>query len=200
MTGSMLWLKPHEQQEVVETLLNCNLVKHDPAGKLPLAAGGTTDIYISLRDARNKPAAISAVAHLYIPQLMRLGPDRFVEIPDSVSCLAGPIAMITGIPYATIRKQPKRDRVSDAKIIGKLVAGEKVVIIDDVITDGASKMLPYHILREAGITDITLLVLVDRQGGWQETFERKGIKIPVHACMTLNGMRGYLRSCGKLQD
>lgn len=196
MTGSELWIEPIYRPGAINFLLEQDLIKYDPRGKLPLASGGTTDVYINLRNARSRPTAIAVLAHLYAPQLMRLGAQRFAEIPDSVSCIAGHIATMARIPYVTIRKQEKEGRVSDARVIGELIPGEQMVIIDDVINDGESKVLAYRVLQDAGITDIQLVVLVDREEGWQETFKHERVDMPVLAAMTLNDVRNHLKNTG----
>ena len=137
------WLSPDEQAWVVEQLLRFGLIKFDNQRRLPLKSGGKTDVYINLRDARNNPEAIDFIANLFAAPLRRLGLDRFVEVPDSVSCFAGPIAMKTGLPFLTIRGKAKEGRVADAKIIGTPRVGDQVGIMDDVITNGASKIVPY---------------------------------------------------------
>jgi orotate phosphoribosyltransferase len=128
------WLDPDEQKEVVSSLLEADLIKFSNARDLPLKSGGKTDIYINLRDARNRPYMIRYLAELYANPLRRLKAGRFIEVPDSVSCFAGPLSIETGIPYVTIREAPKEGRVAKAKSIGASRFGEAACIIDDVIT------------------------------------------------------------------
>ena len=107
------WLYPEEREAVVAGLLEHGLLKFDNARSLPLKSGGKTDVYINLRDARDAPATIELLADLFSIPLRRLGIKRFVEVPDSVSCFAGPLAMKTGIPYLTIREDSKANRVAE---------------------------------------------------------------------------------------
>ena len=192
------WLFPEEHREVVQSLLNFGLLKTSNARDLPLKSGGTTDIYINLRDARNTPAAIDYIAELFAIPINRLRLDRFVEIPDSVSAFAGPLAVKTGVPYLTIREQPKEGRVSDAKVIGASNKGDESVIVDDVITDGGSKIVPHQECERLGLNSLGLIVLVDRQQGWKKHLASKGVKMNVWPGMTLHNVRRQLVEMGAL--
>ncbi|MFH1473159.1 MAG: orotidine-5'-phosphate decarboxylase [bacterium] len=186
------WLFPEEQAEVVQRLYEFGLLKFDNDRSLPLKSGGTTDVYINLRNARARPESIKFVSELFAIPLQRLGVDQFVEVPDSVSCFAGPVSISTGIPYLTIREQEKEGRVSSAKVVGNPVSGQSVCIMDDVITDGQSKVVPHQKCVELGLDNRALVVLVDRQQGWQENLKKQGVNLPVWAGMTLHDVRRHL--------
>lgn len=193
------WLSRKEQMDVVKGLLKYGLLKFSNERKLPLKMGGYTDIYIALRDSRNNPEAIDFLAKLYAMAIKRLNPDRFVEIPDSVSGIAGHLSVVCGKPYLTIREQAKEGRVADAKMIGTAVPGENIVILDDVITDGASKLAPYQECVKRGLNCLAVVVLVDRQQGWKKKFAELGIDTTVYAGMTLHDVRRCLIELGEMK-
>jgi len=185
-------LYPEEQASVVERLLEFGLLKFDNGRSLPLKKGGFTDVYINLRDARDNPDAIRFVSDLYVHPFRYMGVDRLVEVPDSVSCFAPLICQALNLPYLTIRSEEKAGRVSDAKMIGHPKKGEAVGVLDDVITDGASKVGPYRLCQSLGLNTRALVVLVDRQQGWREKFVSEGVSVPVWAGMTLHDVRRHL--------
>jgi len=193
------WLTLGEKASICEKLLRYNLLKWDNIRQLPLKSGGKTDIYINLRNARSKPEALMFLAQTFMNPIMRLQPNRFVEIPDSVSCLAGPLSIMTNTPYITIREEAKPGRVATAKTIGDCHPGEQVVMIDDVITDGASKIIPYRECVTMGLDVLPLVVLVDRQQGWRAKFQEKNISLKVWPGMTLHDVRRYLIENGLMQ-
>lgn len=186
------WLYPEEQIEVVEHLYERGLIKCDNERQLPLKMGGTTDVYINLRDHRDHPGTATFLARFFAHALRRLEIDRFTEVPLAVSGIGAVISEHSGIPYFTIREQEKEGRVSDAKIIGHPQAGEVVATIDDVITNGASKLAAHLACKHLGLDHRALIVLVDRQQGWRSDFERLGIDVPVWAGMTLHDVRRHL--------
>ena len=199
--GSSHWLAPWEQEEVIRTLLesDAGLLKYDNTRSLPLKMGGTTDIYVNIRDGRNDPSKLAWLAELYANPLSRLKAKRFGEVPDSVSCFAGPLSVRTGLPYTTIREQAKEGRVSKANIIGRLVREEPFLIIDDVVTDGASKIVPARTCLSAGVDLGPLIVLVDRQQGWRKKFADEKLDLEVWSGMTLHDIRRYLISHGIME-
>lgn len=192
------WLTPEEKENVCRNLIRYRLVKWDNNRGLPLKSGGKTDIYINLREARSTPGAISYIARQFANPLFRLDPARFAEIPDSVSCFAGPLSELLQIPYVTIREQAKAGRVAKATMIGEARYDEFIPMIDDVVTDGASKIEPYKELRRQGIRT-GLVVLVDRQQGWKKKFRELGIALDVWAGMTLHDVRRFLIEEGLME-
>lgn len=188
------WLDPSEKRDVVARLLENQLIKFSNGRDLPLANGGKTDVYINLRDARNNPSVIEFVARSFENPLRRLNPDCFIEVPDSVSCFAGPLSMATGIKYITIRQKPKEGRVAKASVIGSARFGSTAVILDDVVTDGESKISPFFEAKAMGLQVKGLVVLVDRQQGWKKKFAEQGIDLSVWSGMTLHDVRKFLVS------
>lgn len=193
------WLTRKEQDEVIEMLLRFGIIKYDNSRLLPLKKGGCTDIYINIRDARSHPEVIKHLTFLYSNALRRLNPDRFIEVPAAVSCVAGSIAVETGLPYITIREEEKVGRVTKGKMIGDYKFGDIVPIIDDVITDGTSKIIPYQEGIKVGLDIHDLLVLVDRQQGWEKKFSEENISLNVWSGMTLHTVRKYLVMKGLLE-
>ena len=188
------WLDPSEQKELVSRLLEYQLIKFSNERDLPLKSGGKTDVYINLRDARNSPQAIRIIARAFENPLRRLSPDRFIEVPDAVSCFAGPLSIATNIPYITIRESAKAGRVAKASSIGYAAFGSSAVILDDVVTDGASKIIPFTEAKTMGLRVEGLVVLVDRQQGWKEKFAENNVDLPVWPGMTLHDVRKLLVS------
>lgn len=193
------WLTPWEHEEVIRTLLRFGLIKYNNARNLPLKSGGKTDIYINLRDARKHPQAIEFIAELYANVLRRLGIDQFAEVPDAVSCFAGVIATKTGLPYLTLREKAKEGRVAKADVVGDALPGERVATIDDVITDGQSKLAPYNKCVSMGLNVQPHIVLVDRQQGWKKKFRELGITAGVWPGMTLHDVRKFLIQSGLME-
>ena len=186
------WLTPGEQDEAIAMLWQAGLLKCDNGHKLPLKSGGTTDIYVNLRMMRSDPAIMNYLARLFANPLRRLRVDRFIEVPEAVSPMAGLISSLESLPLVTVREEAKQGRVSGGRFIGDLKAGDRVAIVDDVITDGASKLPALAALRDAMADVAALVVLVDRQQGWARKLPDSGFCTPVWPGMTLHDIRKYL--------
>jgi len=186
------WLTPGEQEYVIEAMLRYGILKYSNRFDLPLKSGGTTDIYVNIRDGRSNAEMNRIFARQFMNPIFRLNPARFSEVPDAVSCIAGIIQDKLDLPLVTIRKEAKEGRVSDAMMIGEMRRGDRIVCFDDVITDGASKVVPYRELTRRGAYLLPLVVMVDRQQGWKKYFEKNDIDWSVWSGMTLHHIRRYL--------
>ena len=193
------WLTPHERLEVLERLIDFNLIKWDNSRKLKLKSGRMTDIYINLRNARNTPRASAFVARVFANAIFRLNPDRLIEVPDAITPFTSRISEFTNVPYITARGEAKEGRMTDAKFVGEFRAGDLACIYDDVITDGASKVVPYRECLRRDLRLTPLVVLVDRQQGWKEKFVELGINMDIWPGMTLHDVRRHLIENGYMQ-
>jgi orotate phosphoribosyltransferase len=202
LSRSWLPLEP-ARRSVTSALLEYGLIKHDPAGTLPLKSGGTTDLYANLRDCRSNPAALRWLASTFASPIERLIQEQLqngkkpvstiVDIPSAMSPVIGVIAAEIGLKIFTIRDVPKPGRV-EADTIGRLDEGDVVLVLDDVMTDGASKVKPIETLRKRGFEPVAVMVLVDRDQGWRTKPEDTTfLGVPVWSGLRLDDIRAALR-------
>jgi orotate phosphoribosyltransferase len=85
------------------------------------------------------------------------------------------------VPYVIARKEEKEYGTANA-IEGKLEEGDEVVVVEDIVTTGASAVEAVEKLRAAGATVNEIIVVVDRQEGGREKVEDAGLKM--HALTT----------------
>jgi orotate phosphoribosyltransferase len=109
------------------------------------------------------------------PNLLRDVADALAEqIPDGVERLAGvelgavPLvvatALATGLPYVIVRKAAKEYGASAGRgIEGNFEAGERVALIEDVVTTGTQAVRAARSLREAGVEVVTIVSVLDRR-------------------------------------
>ena len=185
------FLDASEQERLVAGLVYYGLIKVDNNRGLPLKKGGFTDVYINIRDSRNNPEAVAFMADMFASAIKRLRVDCFADVPLAVSHLSSSITERTRIPAITIREQEKAGRATQGLIIGSMCSGDRVAIYDDVITDGASKIQPFRVITRHGGTPY-LVVMVDRQQGWQQKFAELGITLPVWSGTDLHTVRHHL--------
>jgi orotate phosphoribosyltransferase len=102
-------------------------------------------------------------------------------------------------PFAFNRKEAK-DHGEGGTIVGRTLAG-RVMIIDDVITDGASKRESVEMIRAAGATPVGVVIALDRMERGQgklsavQEFERE-FGIPVISIANLNDLMALLEKNG----
>ncbi len=80
-----------------------------------------------------------------------------------------------------VRKEPKKHGTM-SWIEGNVTKGDKVVIVEDVITTGGSTKKAIERARECGLNILGVIVLIDRQEGGREAIESLGV--PVRMLLT----------------
>ena len=103
------------------------------------------------------------------------------------------------VPFAFNRKEAK-DHGEGGLIVGTPLQG-RVLIIDDVISDGASKRESVQLIRAAGATPVGVLIALDRQevgtvaGDTMSAAQafHKNTGVPVFAVATLADIVNYLQ-------
>ena len=76
----------------------------------------------------------------------------------------------------TVRKEAKAHGTGRL-IEGPFRAGDRVVVIEDVITTGGSALRALDAVRAAGATAVGVLAVVDREEGGREALEAAGVPV-----------------------
>jgi orotate phosphoribosyltransferase len=152
-------------------------------GNFTLASGKQSSFYIDCRLTTMSPEGLSAIGPIGLALIHERGWN-----PDSVGGLtlgADPVSYAisyasagTGTPVRafTVRKEAKAH--GTGKLIeGPFEAGDRVVVIEDVITTGGSALKAVDALRAAGATILGVLAVVDREEGGREAIEAAGIQV-----------------------
>ena len=175
--------------EVARLLLDIKAVNFRPEEPYLLTAGWASPVYIDCRwvvsflDARRR--------------IIKLAGEMLSENIDvsSVDMLAG--GETAGIPYSSwlseelskpmlyVRKKPKGFG-RNAQIEGSMSEGAKVILVEDLATDGGSKINFVEALRGAGadVEDIFVVFFYGAFPGAEETFRDMGVRL--HALATWN--------------
>jgi uridine monophosphate synthetase len=151
-------------------------------GQFTLKSGVTSPIYIDLRLLASYPEVLSRVAAAYAEVLRGIQYDRIAAIPYAALPIGTAVALQTGRPLIYPRKEVKGYGTQRA-IEGAYEAGERVVVLDDLITTGESKLEAIAPLKDAGLKIEDVVVLIDREGGGQATLAREGLRL--HAVLIL---------------
>jgi orotate phosphoribosyltransferase len=116
--------------------------------------------------------------------LRRLGKHLAALVPSDTQRLAAPelgavllggaVSMETGLPLVLVRKEPKGYGTSK-QIEGRFEAGDRVTVIEDVVTTGGDSLRSAQVLRDAGVEVIHLVVVLDRGEGGEENIGQAGI-------------------------
>jgi len=109
------------------------------------------------------------LAGLVPPETQRLAAPELGAV-----LLGGAVAMETGLPLLLVRKEPKGYGTSK-QIEGRFEPGDRVTVIEDVVTTGGDSLRSAQVLRDAGAEVIHLVVVLDRGEGGEDTIRGAGI-------------------------
>lgn len=88
--------------------------------------------------------------------------------------LGGAVSMETGLPLLLVRKEPKGYGTAK-QIEGSFNPGDRVTVIEDVVTTGGDSLRSAQVLRDAGLDVIHLVVVLDRGEGGEENIREARI-------------------------
>ena len=94
-----------------------------------------------------------------------------------------PSRLAANLPLIYPRKEEK-SYGTKRRIEGIFKPGDRVVLIDDIITDGGSKFEAIEVLEEAGLVVKDLVILIDREQGGRELLASKGYAL--HTILTIS--------------
>jgi uridine monophosphate synthetase len=166
-------------------------------GAFTLKSGATSPIYIDLRLLASYPDVLARAAAAYAGLLQGLDYQRIAAIPYAALPIGTAVSLQTGEPLIYPRKETKAYGTRRA-IEGIYEPGERVVVLDDLITTGGSKIEAIAPLAEAGLTVKDIVVLIDRQGGGQEELARHGYAL--HSVLNLEQILDVLGAHGEIDE
>ncbi len=161
-------------------------------GHFTLSSGRKSSYYVDSKLTTFDPRGVSLVGKLVFEIVKDKGEK--ISAVGGLTIGADPIAISTIIAALnekyilkgfSVRKEAKSH--GKRKLIeGNLDIEDKVVILDDVITTGASTIKAIEAVREFGCDIIMVVALVDRREGGTETIKKLGCD--VHTIFTIDDL------------
>lgn len=174
-------------EKVAQALCDANVVKF---GKFQLASGKESPVYIDLRVLPSYPKAFKIVTDELVELIKKLKIDVVAGAETAGIPIATAVSIKTKTPMIYVRRRPK-GYGTNAMIEGVLDKNQKVVLIDDIITNGGSKMGFIEGIRKTGAQVNDVIVILDREQGGKETLGNEGIGL--YSLITLKELLDYMR-------
>lgn len=130
-------------------------------GEFTLKDGRTSPFYVDLRLIISDPAVLREVAQAMVERAAGLRFQRLAALPYAGLPIGVAMSLESGVPLVYPRKETK-GYGTQRQIEGSYSAGDRVLVVDDVITSGGAKIEAIEPLRQAGLVAEDVLVLVDR--------------------------------------
>jgi len=142
-------------------------------GDFVLRSGKRSKYYLDKYLFGTKPAILSAIAE----EMAKALPKETQRIGGTVLgavTLATALSLKTGIPAIIVRKTEKD--YGTAKLVeGEWKPGEKVVLVEDVVTTGGAALEAAENLKKMGLEVLGVIAVIDREEGGREAFAAKGM-------------------------
>lgn len=138
-------------QLLAERLLKISAIKLQPENPFVWASGWNSPIYTDNRKTLSYPDIRSFIK----VELTRLIMENFSDADAIAGVATGAIAQgalvadTLGLPYVYVRSTPKNHGLENL-IEGNLLPGQKVVVIEDLISTGGSSLKAVEAIRNAG--------------------------------------------------
>lgn len=179
--------------QIIEQLFAIGSLK---VGDFTLKSGQKSPIYIDLRLIISEPKLLAKVSHA-IWQAHQIEPDLVCGVPYTALPIATVISLEDNIPMVIRRKEAK-EYGTKKMVEGIFAPGQKVVIIEDVVTTGMSILETIRDLEAVGLVVTEVLALVNREQGGEENLKKAGYNF--RAAITLTHIAEHLFDAGLIDN
>jgi len=170
-------------------------------GAFKLTSGKISPYYIDLRIIPSFPDAFQKICNLqaaFIKEEIGVKSfDRIAGIPIAGIPFASLIAYNLKKPFLYIRKGV-RLHGRKRRIEGILTPGDRVLLIDDLITTGLSLTEAKKAIEAEGGVTTDAVVLLDREEKGREKLDKNGIKL--HALLKMSEIANRLYEIGAIDE
>jgi orotate phosphoribosyltransferase len=156
------------QAELAKRIADVSLLR----GDFTLRSGRKSKYYLDKYLFETQPDILVELGKLFAT---RVGPsiDRIAGAELGAVALAAATAIACGKPFVIIRNQ-KKDYGTSKLLEGTLKAGERVIIVEDVLTTGGQVLEAAKTLEQAGAKIDRIVAVIDRMEGARENIEGAG--------------------------
>jgi len=166
-------------------------------GEFFLKSGQPSYIYADIRTAISYPQIYRTICDMFYAQMQGLKYDFICGVPYAALTFASSIAYAHSIPMLLKRKEAK-GYGTKKMLEGAYKPQQNVLIIEDVVTSGASIIETIDVLKEYDLRVTDVCFLVDRNQGGVEHLRSLGYN--VHYILDIKTVIDVLHKHHKISD
>lgn len=190
-------MKDQVKDMVSAALWETSAVKVSAEESFVLASGNRSPLYVDCRVLISYPwvrGLVTACAH-WLYDAAGIEADYIAGGETAGIPFAAWLAERLGKPFVYVRKQPK-GYGTGSQVEGQLPPGKRVLLYEDLVTDGKSKLAFIEGIRRAECEVRDCVVVFDRQQGGAERLQQAGVALhslsDLTGCLSLGAAAGYL--------
>lgn len=147
-------------------------------GDFLLRSGRRSRYYLDKYRFETEPDLLEAVAARLAARVAEVEPDaRRLAAPElGAVALAAATSLVLRRPFLIVRSRPK-GHGTGGRLEGVFSPGERVCLIEDVVTSGGAAREAVEALRREGLECRTAVCVVDREEGGADALARAGVRL-----------------------
>jgi orotate phosphoribosyltransferase len=172
--------------------------KYSAEPEFKLVSGRMSNYYFNCKAVTLHPEGMHLIGNIIFDMIKSSGPKGIGGLTLGADPIADAVAYTSYLKGSSIEafvvRKTAKSHGTMQWIEGNIRAGDRVVIVDDVITTGKSTIEAINKAREAGLDIIKIIALIDRQEGGRENIESLGYK--VESVLTREEVMGLYKTKG----
>jgi len=164
---------------IAKSLLKINAIKLNPENHFTWASGWYSPIYCDNRKVLSFPEAREQVKKAFGQRVKELYPDVEVIAGVATGAIAHGVLVAEelDLPFVYVRSAAKKHGLENL-VEGEIKEGQKVVVIEDLVSTGGSSLKAVDALKERGCEVMGMLAIFSYGFNVSvENFEKAGVKL-----------------------
>jgi orotate phosphoribosyltransferase len=147
-------------------------------GDFVLRSGKRSRYYLDKYRFETVPDLLEALGVRLATQVAELEPEavRLAAPELGAVALAAAASLASKLPFLIVRGEAKAYGTAN-RLEGAFDAGDRVVLIEDVVTSGGAAADAVRAVRQAGLECRTAVCVIDREEGGVDTLARLGVRL-----------------------
>lgn len=186
------------KKRLIELILE-KAFKYSEEPVFKLVSGRMSNYYFNCKAVTLHPEGMHLIGNIIFDMIKGSGAKGIGGLTlgaDPIACSVAYASCLKGAPVeAFVVRKTAKSHGTMQWIEGNIKEGDRVIIVDDVITTGKSTIEAISRAKEAGLEIVKVISLIDRQEGGRENIEALGYK--VEAVVTREEVMGLYRAKGR---
>jgi orotate phosphoribosyltransferase len=166
-------------KKVAASLLECEAIRLQPDKPFTWASGWHSPIYCDNRKTLSFPAIRSLIRDAFADVIKKEygTPDLIAGVATGAIAQGALVSDVMQLPFVYVRSAPKSHGMENL-IEGNVTPGQRVVVVEDLISTGGSSLKAVEALRNAGcIVEGMVAIFTYGFPVAEENFEKAGCKL-----------------------